>query len=351
MENINVINSYDSWSPLKEVWLGDVYPASFYDHLDSQVRDTFYQITEWTKEDLDKIQQKIESFGVKVQRPLYSSVDDYINPLGVLVKPDITPRDYYAVIGNRLFAPVHVKNTYDRKQYPWEHVIKEYQKNPDNSIEMHEFRINFSGANIVRVGRDIFVDCVWREDLTPYEKKQFFYKDVVPMFPELRCHYVENGGHVDACFATLKPGLIIANNYYDDYDRHFPGWELIMLDKPEFADYRGHYPQGFGFNGNFWLPDSVSNRAFNEHVMKYASDWVGNYKETYFEVNCLVIDEKNVLFLAENTRVFKRLEELGITPHVTDFRCRTFWDGGLHCLTVDINRQGSTATSYLNLPE
>lgn len=54
----------------------------------------------------------------------------------------------------------------------------------------------------------------------------------------------------------------------------------------------------------------------------------------------LVIDEKNVLVLAYDDLVCRELEKKGITPHVLDFRCRGFWDGGLHCLTLDIHRLG-----------
>ena len=87
---------------------------------------------------------------------------------------------------------------------------------------------------------------------------------------------------------------------------------------------------------------SVSNSAkFNNHVIKHAQDWVGDYTETYFEVNCLVIDEKNVLMLGENEGVFRELERHGITAHSLPFRTRTFWDGGLHCITLDIRRQDS----------
>jgi len=46
--NLPLINSHNSWSRLEEVWLGDVYPATWYDHLDSQVRDVFHQLTEIT---------------------------------------------------------------------------------------------------------------------------------------------------------------------------------------------------------------------------------------------------------------------------------------------------------------
>jgi len=48
---MNKVNSWCGFSgDLEEVWLGDCYPQHFYDHLDSQTRDVFYQITEWTKE-------------------------------------------------------------------------------------------------------------------------------------------------------------------------------------------------------------------------------------------------------------------------------------------------------------
>ena len=60
---------------------------------------------------------------------------------------------------------------------------------------------------------------------------------------------------------------------------------------------------------------------------------------TQKEVNCLVIDEHNVLILGENEGVFRELERYGITAHSLPFRTRTFWDGGLHCLTLDIRRQ------------
>jgi hypothetical protein len=32
------------------------------------------------------------------------------------------------------------------------------------------------------------------------------------------------------------------------------------------------------------------------------------------------------------------LESIGITMHFFDFRTRSFWDGGWHCLTLDIQR-------------
>ena len=56
-----MINSNFGFTPLKEVWLGDTYPESFYSHLPNQVADPLCQITQWCKEDTGKLQKFLES--------------------------------------------------------------------------------------------------------------------------------------------------------------------------------------------------------------------------------------------------------------------------------------------------
>ena len=80
---------------------------------------------------------------------------------------------------------------------------------------------------------------------------------------------------------------------------------------------------------------------FNDHIVQHAQDWVGNYTETYFELNCLSINESNVIMLAENEKLAEDLARRGITVHWVPFRTRSFWDGAMHCLTVDIRRRSS----------
>jgi hypothetical protein len=38
---MSLINSNCGFTTLEEVWLGDVYPAHFYEHLEPAVRDAF----------------------------------------------------------------------------------------------------------------------------------------------------------------------------------------------------------------------------------------------------------------------------------------------------------------------
>ena len=80
---------------------------------------------------------------------------------------------------------------------------------------------------------------------------------------------------------------------------------------------------------------------FTNYIEQWFGHWVGYVEETVFDVNMLVIDEKNVVCMTENKTVFEAFERYGITPHVINFRHRYFWDGGLHCITSDLHREGT----------
>lgn len=322
--NKPLINSHNSWSQLEECWLGSVYPEEWYEHLDSEIRDVFQKLTEITNEDLNKIQTVLELFGVIVQRPKYDNIELFLDQNENLVKPDICPRDHFVVIGNQLLIPIHQKPA-------WQHTYSRYISDATSKIISGGANGVINGANVVRVGRDIIVD----QDVHSWNYHN--------QWPDYRVILEKNGGHMDGCFAILKPGLILANRYYDGYDRNFPGWDIIYLDNPTYASspytgYRQPYPV---YNGKFYNTTVGTNRTFNQYIMQHALDWVGNYTETYFELNCLVINEQNVIMLAENEQLARTLEKHNINVHWVPFRTRSFWDGGVHCLTVDIRRQSS----------
>jgi N-dimethylarginine dimethylaminohydrolase len=340
-----MINSNDSWTQLEEVWLGDVYPHEFYAHLEPQVRDVFYRITDMTREDLLIIENRLRDFGVEVRRPIYTRIEDHIDANGHLNKPEINPRDYYVVVGNDLVVPEWVRSARQDGYWCWNHAVIDYESDPGSRLQYHNIPLQINGANCVRVGKDLFLDCVFEtKNRSQHNLKQTFHEHVVPFFADRRCHYLDNGGHVDGCFAILRPELILANHYFEDYDTTFPGWQTLLRSTPEFAtDRRRQGPLG---NLKWWLPEGLNNRAFNDHVIKHAMDWIGDYTETFFEVNCLVINPENVMMLGHNQNLFDHLASLGITAHSMPFRCRTFWDGGLHCLTLDIRRQGGVVDYF-----
>jgi N-dimethylarginine dimethylaminohydrolase len=98
-----------------------------------------------------------------------------------------------------------------------------------------------------------------------------------------------------------------------------------------------------------WLandPAIDGNRAFAQHLQTVANRWIGDFKETVYEVNMLVIDEKNVVAMKDYPPLTKWLDQRGITVHFFDLRTRSFWDGGWHCLTLDIHRDDDKKDLY-----
>jgi N-dimethylarginine dimethylaminohydrolase len=195
-----------------------------------------------------------------------------------------------------------------------------------------------TGANIVKAGKDVYFDLLNEFENEQSKEKivQQFKHNIQPYFKNFRCHLLFNGGHIDACFSILKPGLILASSHFSEYHKTFPDWEIILLDRPEFQNF--DKPNSFHGEKNWYIPNDKKNNSFHEHIINYAFDWVGNFTETYFDINCLIVDEKNILMLGENENLYKLLAKKGINVHTVPFRTRTFWDGGLHCLTVDILR-------------
>jgi len=341
--NLPRINSYTNWGRLEEVWLGDCYPAHFYDHLESEVRDVFYEITEKTQEDLSIIQRKLEEFGVVVQRPRYNNITQFLNDNDQLAKPEICPRDHYLVAGNKLIGT----DWYNM----WAHALDQYRADPGSSV-LHSILANrlgqVCGANTVRVGRDIYLDLFhgYNQQSTLDQRMDEYQRRVAPYFQDYRVHLLFNGGHIDGCFAAVNPGLLLTSMYFNNYDQTFPDWQKINIVSPEFLKHQTRKTPTS--NGRWWKTTTSPSKAFNDHIIAHALDWVGNYTETYFEVNCLVIDQKNIFMLGENEKVFREFERHGITAHSLPFRTRTFWDGGLHCLTLDIRRQDSMIDLFPN---
>jgi len=91
---------------------------------------------------------------------------------------------------------------------------------------------------------------------------------------------------------------------------------------------------------------AFEDKVYNDEVwFNFLDTWfsslMGYSKETYFDVNCLVVDEENVIVNTYNKKFFNLLEKNKINPILVPFRHRLFWDGGTHCITLDLKRKGS----------
>jgi hypothetical protein len=326
------VNSFSGFQPLKEVWLGDCYPVEFYSHLSAEVQDAFAVITEWTQQDLAVIQRTLESLGVVVRRPEFTDrAEDYmIND--VLLKPPICPRDNSMTLGNEFY---HLRSEYPRD--PWQAQLNDFAA---QGVTIHQQADGplacLHPPSIVRLGRDIYVD---------YDTHAHVWDFVAPMLTawarDHRVHVCQTGGHSDAVFCPVAPGRIVATHHLTQYHSTFPNWAVFDI------------PRQNGYFGQWHVDHHAvqGNHGFAQHIDQYAQHWVGNVQETVFEANMLVINPTTVMAIRPHPGLDRWLAGQGIQAIYCDFRCRSFWDGGLHCLTTDIVRLGSAEDYFPERPD
>jgi len=323
-----MISSHTGFQTLKTVWLGDVYPENFYSHLPSDLQDAFCKLTESTKQDLSHIEKKLIELGVEVHRPEFESVDCYLSN-NKLTKPPICPRDWALTLDDTLY----IIPQYESDIQPWKSSIDKYRANGDNVRILNRFGDSEPWCwlifpSVVRVGRDIFID--YKLGNKNVESNTKIVCD--ELSKKYRVHVTHTGDHSDGVFCPVAPQRIFSTHYKKVYSDTFPGWDVFFLTDTTKLKTNG-------INGKWYRQDHYLP-YYNDHLLNYATHWLGNPMETVFEVNMLVVDEKNVICIAEDDAACKKLESIGITPHVVNFKTRGFWDGGIHCITLDIHREG-----------
>ena len=337
-----MINSYTSWQPLEEVIVGRAYPADYFDFIDNaQVREQLSQILNETAEDLDNLQKTIEKYGARVRRPNIMSKDQFQwfqTQGGGAPLPPLTPRDWQISLGQKLLRVLNIKELDDICADYADQVI-----NPHKSQWDEDCILNGASAScIVRVGRDVFFD---NSDFLKPEQTKWIVENCLG--PEYRIHEAVTDGHGDAVFAILKPGVILSSKHDVNLDlaRDFPGWEVLKIwDSSIWAAMemgKFKYEQS---PGAWYVQGSTPTPEFTNFVDTYLNKWTGFVAETVFDVNCLVLDEENVIFSAYNRDVFDFCKKHRINPIICELRHSYFWDGGISCCTQDLTRRGGLET-------
>ena len=322
-------NSHAEFQQLKEVVVGQGYPPEYFDHIeDQEVRENLQKIFIEIEEDFQSLITTLDSFGVTSTRPPILSKEQFENdPKAV---PPLTPRDRQVVLNEKMVI---------MNQWPtWNPLHDEFRKqDPDNIVEMVDETNGANASCIFKMGKDIWFD--QSDYLTPTQSG--WLKENVLTRPDYRFHEMVTDGHSDCVFTVLKPGVILTS-FWDAgvaYKDDFPNWKLHRVENPSldrFNDFREELHPGF----NWWVPGVNNAPKFKQYVDTYLSDWVGEVHESVFDVNCLIVNQENVIFGCYDAEVFKYCEQNGINPILCDLRHRFFFDGSVHCCTLDTLREG-----------
>ena len=363
---------YQHWDALKVCVVGRSYPPDFYSWITvPHVRALFEKIAIETEEDYQNIIRKLQSFGVEVLRP-----DLLTDPLvnGKFIPPPMTPRDYTVMIGDTFYENysfesvkaykkikdlswpecldkedferlpvwiqeecniIHGFSRWQKIQGAYEHIFDRIRKQ-GNSIKSHTAS-NFNGAMVSRIGKDLyFGTSAYSEDVVNTQQL------VDQEFKHTRNHVVNTGGHGDGVYCPVCPGLIISlQEMPTSYEDTFPDWEVVYLPGQSWSAHRSFLDLKRQNNGRWWIPGFEKDQAVIDVVEFWLGHWTGYVEETVFDVNMLIVDPRNVIVFNYNKLVFDALERYGITPHIVPFRHRYFWDGGIHCVTSDLHREGT----------
>jgi hypothetical protein len=332
------INSYTSWQPLEEVIVGRAYTPDYFDFIDNaQVRNQLQQILSETEEDLNNLCRTIETYGARVRRPDLPDRDRFIaqqtSGSGVPLPP-LTPRDWQISLGDRLLRVLPVLELNRICADYTDQVVNPHGASWDPNCILN----GASASCIVRVGEDVFFD---NSDYLRPEQTAWIVDNVLDS--RYRIHEAVTDGHGDAVFAILKPGVILSSKHdmHLDLARDFPNWDVCRVwDSSIWAAMEVGKFKYETSPGAWYVQGQTPTAEFTEFVNTYLTQWTGFVAETVFDVNCLVLDESNVIFSAYNKPVFDFCRSHGIEPIISELRHSYFWDGGVSCCTQDLRRRG-----------
>ena len=323
------IKGYATFHPLKHCWIGSGFKTEHFEDLpiykNNRIMDPLKRIAEETEEDYQTLEKILNNAGVKTYRSFldrakYSSLKE-------IHRPPVCPRDHFAVLGEKIYVTGSL--------HGYENILKQISRS-NITIENTPETL-FSTAVICRVGKDLWWD---------YEKQKIPY-EIVNKYKEkwtaegFRVHLSNRGYHSDGSFCVVKPGCIVSLHDIQDYATEFPGWEVLYLPDQSWSKVSPFLKIKEKVGGRWWLKGEEQNDQLIEFVNTWLNDWVGYVEETVFDVNMLSIDENTIICNNYNKEVFDFFKRHRVEPIVFNFRHRYFWDGGIHCITQDLYREGT----------
>jgi len=329
--------AFTEFQPLEEILIGRNFDSKVVDNFDAipKVKSLLKVLLDETEEDFQHLVKVCETYGAKVIRPDY----DYTQIKNFSYPFLNQPRDYAIVLNNEIILSFpHMPFIKSMVR-----CLKEYK---DHFLIERRKLNGLICPSIVRLGKDILADV---GDKAVLQKHWNFLKD---RYTDFNFKYnkltknvnSETGSiHSDSIFAILRPGLILTEQKSHLYSELYPNWDILEVNR-NMKNISG-WTSGLKdkMMPYFYMFENKKyhQEAFYQYINKWLTDWVGYSQETVWDINCLVLDEENVVFSAENKDLFKKLEKYKINPIVSPFRHRWFWDGGIHCITLDIRRKGS----------
>ena len=327
------IKGYATFHPLKHCWIGSGFKAEWFSELflDKKILDPLKRIADETEEDYQKLDEILKSAGVKTYRSFLDR--EKFKSLHKIKRPPVNPRDHFAVIGEKIYC---IGGLEEGQFQLFVDVLKQIDRKNMLIATRNPEQRAVSTATICRVGKDIWWDMDQYTEINGVNKYKTIWEE-----EGFRVHTTNKGHHTDSCFCVVKPGCIVSLYDIQDYKKEFPGWDVLYVPDQSWDKVSPFLKMKDKVGGRWWLKGEEHNDQLIEFVNTWLNDWVGYVEETVFDVNMLSIDENTIICNNYNKEVFAHFKKHKVEPIIFNFRHRYFWDGGVHCITQDLYREGT----------
>jgi glycine amidinotransferase len=348
---------YTEYDPLESVIVGDTYdPDQVSQLLNHPNPSKFNRILEETKQDLDRLAQFLKQGNIEVMRP---DVYQYYDPVNMPefdvqfpIAP-IVPRDALLVMGrtilqtytsytDRYFDAISYYKIFEsmfQQGYRWisqpAPMLENLNTEDDWFVNDRTYkdrlmdRVLWHTATMFKAGDAIIVN---HEGPGSASGLEWCRREL----PEYR--FVNNTASRCKGFGHIDHGFIMID---DDTVIH-AGMEWVpeCLHTKQLIDVSDCLPE---LKMDRFVQDyaEAKNRMDIDWVNKYLDNWRGYNQEVCFDLNVLIIDRHNIVFARHIPKLFAKLKSLHIDCHVVPQRHYLFWDGGIHCSTLDVKRKGA----------
>jgi N-dimethylarginine dimethylaminohydrolase len=336
---------WTEWDKLTEVIVGDTTTNFKTD--DPKINSYLAQILEETKEDFDNLSTFLQSGNIKVHRPtINSSVQNTMPPM--------IPRDQYLVYGDVIYSTFTSMKERYYDQYYYYDIFKNLFETGYNWIQQpipDIPKLSVSEAWINK-GREIYQDR-YKDKLLLHTATatkigdslimntagpgthlgQQWLKRNLPADTRIidNINTASNGwGHIDQCWFMTSDDTVICLS---------KDWVPVCLRNKRIIEIKDYV--SFPDLSQYVTDMKNCGGKFTESWLeKWFSEWRGYAQEVCFDTNVLVLDHNKILLSNPQPKLEKYLETQGIECYSTRLRHGLFWESGVHCCTLDIDRIG-----------
>lgn len=368
------LNSYDDWSPLREIVVGSA--AAYMDHAPDLSFDLFYydnltgdnptrphgyyprinkaaqrperlaikqRYVDELNEDVEDMADILRQLGVRVLRPMAPGPDaQEVTALGwsAPVLPPLNVRDNTLVLGDEIIeTPPMLRARYFETQFLKPIFMEYFEDGARWTVMPRPLMTDYSFDLLRVVGGN--TEAVAEPSESPYDVGLEMMIDAAQCLRLGRdlvvnistdnhlaaCRWLERhlegrvrihrmhrltDNHIDSCVLALRPGVLLvrAPRVLDYLPDPLRKWKAIVSPEPD----QSNFP------------------AYDDDDLVLTSPFI--------DLNVLSVDPDTVLVNEANPDLMRTLEKNGFTTVPVRHRHRRIFGGGLHCFTLDTVRDG-----------